>query len=100
VTDIADLERRVAALEAAQNETTESQRWMAATLGRIAAVQDEHTMQLKRLGGRLDNVDSRLDKVDSRLDRVEGEMKSMREDIKALPSILAETMREVLRDGK
>jgi hypothetical protein len=79
MSDIAELERRVAALEAAHNDTVKSQRWMASTLGRIAAVQDEHT---------------------ERLDRIEGHIKSMRSEISALPSALAEIMREVMKEGK
>lgn len=76
MTDIADLERRVIALEAAQKETAETQTWMAQTLGRIAAVQDEHTR---------------------RLDRVETEVKGLRSD---MPSIVADAMREVLKSNQ
>ena len=76
MTDIAELERRVSALEEAQNHTAKSQNWMAGTLGRIAAVQDDHT---------------------ARLGRIEKEVSALRRD---LPGIIAETMREVLRDGK
>jgi hypothetical protein len=55
--DIIDLERRVSALEKAQKETAETQTWMASTLGRIAAVQDDHTQ-------RLENIENRLGKVE------------------------------------
>ena len=38
--DLADLERRVTALERAQNDTTDTLRWVVAKLGRISAVQE------------------------------------------------------------
>jgi hypothetical protein len=81
MTDIADLERRVTALEAAQKHTAETQEWMASTLGRIAAVQDRHTEILSN--------------HTQRLDRIEGDLKGLRRD---LPSIVAEAMREVLKE--
>jgi len=71
--DLAELERRVTALEAAQRETAETQTWMASTLGRIASVQDEHT---------------------ARLDRIEGEISSLRRD---LPGMLADAVREGIK---
>jgi hypothetical protein len=79
MSDIAELERRVAALEATHNDPVKPQHWMASTLGRIAAVQDEHT---------------------ERLDRIEGDIKSVRSEISALPSVLADIMREVIKEGK
>ncbi len=75
MTDIAELERRVAALEVAQSDTVKSQRWMAATLGRIAAVQDEHTKDLTA---------------------IKADLSSLRRD---LPSIVADALREVLKVG-
>jgi chromosome segregation ATPase len=66
-----DLEGRTAALERAQAENAESLRWTVAKLGRIQAVQDEHTLRLDRIETRLDKVEVRLDRVEERLDRVE-----------------------------
>jgi hypothetical protein len=76
MTDIAELERRVQALESAQTNTTQTQRWVVAKLGGISALQDEHTL---------------------RLERIEADIRNLRRD---LPSIIAETMREVLREQK
>lgn len=81
MTDLIDLERRVAALEAAQKETAQTQEWMAGTLGRIAAVQDRHTASLT------DHT--------KRLDRIEADLKGLRAD---LPAMLAEAVREGLKD--
>jgi hypothetical protein len=46
---IEDLNRRLPDLETVQNETTKTLRWMASTLGRIAATQDQHTIDLTAL---------------------------------------------------
>jgi hypothetical protein len=74
--DIIELERRVKALEAAQNDTTQTLRWVVAKLGGISALQDEHTL---------------------RLERIETDIRNLRRD---LPAMMAETMREVLRGEK
>jgi predicted nucleic acid-binding Zn-ribbon protein len=71
-----DLDRRVSALERAQGETTESLRWVVAKLGRIQAVQDEHTLRLERLEEKVDGVERKLDGL-----------------IEALPGIVAEAVR-------
>ena len=78
-----DLDRRATALERAQGETTESLRWVVAKLGRIQAVQDEHTLRLERLETRLDKVEGRLERVEARLDSVETK-------VDALPRAIAE----------
>ena len=110
MSDVQDLERRVSALEAAQNDTTKTLRWVVAKLGGIASQQDEHTLQLERIDSRLggidkrldgmdkrfDGVDKRLDGVDSRLGRVEAGLDGLRRD---LPSIVADALREVLKAG-
>jgi hypothetical protein len=81
VADIVELERRVAALEAAQYDTTETLRWVVAKLGRVSAVQDEHGL---------------------RLERIEADVREVKSDLKGLsrdlPAMMAETMREVLRE--
>jgi len=74
MTDLEDLERRVAALEAAQNDTTQTLRWVVSKLGQMAAVQQEHTL---------------------RLDRIEADLKGLRED---LPGIVGDAVRAALRE--
>jgi len=76
MTDIVELERRVKALEAAQNDTTQTLRWVVAKLGGISALQDEHTL---------------------RLERIETDIRNLRRD---LPAMMAQTMREVLREQR
>jgi septal ring factor EnvC (AmiA/AmiB activator) len=73
-----DLDRRVGALEHAQNDTTGTLRWAAATLGQMRAVQDDHTQCLERVEATLAEHTQRLDQVETtlaehtqRLDRVE-----------------------------
>lgn len=74
MTDIAELERRVTALEAYQRDTTETLRWVVAKLGRISAVQEEHGL---------------------RLERIETDIRNLRRDF---PGMIADTMREVLKE--
>lgn len=95
--DLVDLERRVTALEAAQKETAETQTWMASTLGRIAAVQDDQTKTLDRIEGRFEGVEGRLDGVESRLGKVETELSTFRRD---MPSIVADAMRDFLKENR
>lgn len=68
-----DLERRVTALEKAQNDTTQTLRWVVAKLGKMSAVQEEHTLRLERIETKLDEHSARLD---------------------ALPRVIVETVRE------
>jgi hypothetical protein len=83
MTTMEDLERRVSALETAQKETAKTQTWMASTLGRIASVQDQHTVAIAEL------------QADVR--EVKADLKGLRND---LPAIIADTMREVLREQR
>jgi peptidoglycan hydrolase CwlO-like protein len=61
VPTLEDLDRRATALEAAQGDSTQTLRWVVAKLGRIQAVQDEHTLRLERVEARLDSVESKVD---------------------------------------
>jgi hypothetical protein len=58
-----DLDRRVTALERAQGDTTDSLRWAVGTLGRMHAVQDEHTLRLERLETKVDEHTLRLGRL-------------------------------------
>jgi hypothetical protein len=49
------------------------------------------------LHARFDKLEGRMDKFEGRMDRLEGEVAGLRRD---LPSIVAETMREVLREQR
>jgi seryl-tRNA synthetase len=88
MTDLIDLERRVTALEAAQKETVETQTWMAATLGRIASVQDQQTRDISDLKADVTEL-----KADMR--EVKADLKGLRAD---LPAMLAAAVREGLKD--
>lgn len=84
---VGDLERRLTALEVAQNDTTQTMRWVVARLGRMSAVQDEHTLRLER-------IETQFGRTDAKVDRVDLELRSFRED---LPGIIVEAVREALR---
>ena len=78
-----DLEKRVIALESAQKTNKGTLEWISGTLGKIAATQDNHT--------------ARLDKLDNDVQAVKDDIAGLRRD---LPSIVAETMREVLKEQR
>jgi hypothetical protein len=88
MSDLPDLTRRVEALEAAQNDTAQTLRWVVAKLGRVSAVQDEHTLRLERIEGRIDGVDARLRKVET-------DVHGLRAD---MPAIVAGALRDVLKE--
>lgn len=67
---IEDLDRRVKALERAQGDTTETLRWAVAKLGQISAVQDQHTLRLDRIEGKLDKIDSTLEMLVDKLPEI------------------------------
>lgn len=104
MTEIAELERRVSALEASQYDAAQTLRWVVAKLGGIAAMQDEHTLQLERIDSRLGTLESKSDKMNVRFDNVEGRLDRIEADVKGLradlPTMIAETMREVLREPR
>jgi len=60
--------------------------------------------RIGRLEARIDKLDARLDKLDARMDRLEARMDKLDTNFTAfqhgLPAMIAETMREVLRENK
>lgn len=60
--------------------------------------------QTRRNGDDLAAIKTRLDRVEGRLDRIESEVRQLREEVRQLrrdmPGIVAETMREVLREER
>ncbi len=97
MTDIAELERRVAALEAAQNDTTQTQRWVVAKLGRMSAVQDEHTLHLERIEGDVTEIKQDISELKRDVSGLKQEVAGLRKD---LPAIVSESLREVLKERR
>lgn len=89
-----DLDRRVTVLERAQNDNTESLKWLITKVARIQAAQDEHTLRLDRIEGRIDKIEGRLDKIEGRLDKIETRLDRLEAKVDALPRILAEMLDE------
>lgn len=87
MTDIAELERRVIALESAHNTNTQTLNWIVGTLGRLAADVSSVKEDVKALRNDVGAMDRRL--TDS--------VTALRRD---LPGIVAETMREVLKESR
>ena len=113
---VEDLERRVVALEKAQNENTVTLKWVVGTLGQVKAVVDHHTEVLaghtevlashsatladhtKRLG----RIETRLDKVETRLDKIDARLDNLETGVKDLPRVITEQMIALLdaRDAR
>jgi chromosome segregation ATPase len=105
------IEARVTAVEQAQNDNTQSLRFIVATVAQMKAVQDDHGHQLDEHGRKLDEHGRKLDDHGRKLDdhgRQLGELRSevggLRTEFhalrKELPTIVANVMREVLREKR
>lgn len=81
MTGAVELEHSVTALETAQNETTQTLRWTVAKIGRIAAVQDEHTLRLER--------------IETDVAKLQTEFSAFRRE---LPVMIGDVMRDVLKE--
>jgi uncharacterized coiled-coil protein SlyX len=79
MTTLEELDRRVAALERAQNDNTQALKWVVTTLAKAQATLDQHTLQLQTL-------DAKVDGIDRKIDGLAG----------ALPRIIAEAVRDAL----
>jgi ABC-type transporter Mla subunit MlaD len=99
VTDqqFAELEGRVTALEQAQNDNTQSLRWLIKTLAQMQKTVDQHSTILDDHTSRLNRVEKVLDDHTSRLNRVE---KKLDDHVRTFPAIVADTMREVLKEQR
>lgn len=84
MTDIADLEKRVIALEAAQGENTKTLNWVVGTLGRVAADVSGLKDDVRKLDGKLDGVAAEL----------RADIAGLRRD---LPGMLTEAVREGMK---
>ena len=108
---VADLTRRVTALE----KTASGQERHNARVTEILTELKEDVALLRRhaisTGRKVEEMDARLGAVELRLTAVEAGLEGVRADIgglkadiaglrRDLPGIIAETMREVLREGK
>jgi chromosome segregation ATPase len=78
----ARLDARVSSLEVAARHNAKQIEWMASTLGRVAATQDQYTKELAEL---------RTD-----VKEIKADLSGLRRD---LPGIVADAMREVLKPG-
>ena len=96
-TTVEELERRVIALENAQTNNASTLRWVAGTLGQIQATVDDHTGRFDKVDHEFKALRATVDDHTIRLGRVEHEIKSLRAD---LPGIVAEAMREVMKESK
>jgi chromosome segregation ATPase len=112
------IEGRVTAVEQAQNDNTQSLRFIVATVAQMKAVQDDHGHQLDEHGRKLDEHGRKLDEHGRKLDEhgrklddhgrqlgeLRGDVNGLRTEVhalrKELPTIVADVMREVLREKR
>ena len=108
-TEIVELKRRVTLLESEVKADRELParlfQYVRETRDDVALLRSHAVIAVKRI----ERLEERMDGVEQRLDRVESELVSLRSEVashrsefatfrKELPGIIAETMREVLRD--
>jgi uncharacterized protein YoxC len=97
--EIRDLKRRVSELEGSFGFLTNQVKGVHKDL---LGFQEKTEQRFDRIDGRFEQVDGSLRKVDGRLDKVEGRLDHIEKSVKDLrhdmPSIVGETMREVLRE--
>jgi chromosome segregation ATPase len=98
------IEARVTAVEQAQNDNTQSLRFIVTTVAQMKAVQDDHGHQLDEHGRKLDEHGRKLDEHGRQLGELRGEVSGLRTEFhalrKELPTIVADVMREVLREKR
>jgi uncharacterized coiled-coil protein SlyX len=87
---VEDVGKRVAALEHAQGETTETLRWVVTKLARVQAVQDEHTLRLERLECKVDEHTLRLERLEGKVDEHTLRLERLESKTDALPRAIAE----------
>lgn len=101
MTTMEELDRRVSALEAAQRETAKTQTWMASTLGRIASVQDQHTVAITALQADVGELKADVKGLRTDVNGLQADMREVKADLKGLrtdlPAMLAEAVREGLK---
>jgi hypothetical protein len=98
------VEARLTAVEQAQNDNTQSLRFIVATVAQMKAVQDDLVTTVTELAvvqeqqGKVQEQQGKVQEQHTkRFDRLEADLKGLRSD---LPIIVADAMRDVLRDQK
>jgi chromosome segregation ATPase len=98
------IEARVTAVEQAQNDNTQSLRFIVTTVAQMKGVLDdhghvleEHSRKLDEHGRKLDEHGRKLDDHGRQLSELRGEVHALR---KELPTIVGDVMREVLREQR
>jgi hypothetical protein len=86
--DFVTLTMRVAALEKARVNNTETITWVAGTLGQMKATLDHHTQ-------RLDGIEADIADLRAEVRGLKSDLASLRAD---LPGIVATSLRSAMRD--
>ncbi len=105
------IEARVTAVEHAQNDNTQSLRFIVTTVAQMKAVQDdhghileEHSRKLGELRADMSSLRSEVGGMRTEVGGLRTEVGGLRTDLqglrKELPTIVADVMREVLREQR
>lgn len=104
---IADLDRRVSALEKTATAQERHNKRVADVLAIIRedmALLRQHAIstgeKVEEIDARLGALETHVEKIDARLGAVEGEVKALRKDVAAMPGIIIDAMREMLKDSR
>jgi chromosome segregation ATPase len=73
MTTLEDLDRRVTALERAQNDNTQSLKWVITKLAKVEVTLDEHTLRLQRVEDKIDQTNRQLAGLVENLPRIVAE---------------------------
>jgi hypothetical protein len=99
--DIADLERRISRLEAAQNDNTGTLKWIAEQVGKSAGDITVLKDDVKALNGKVEKVEADISDMRKEF---RGDIAGLRREFKdfqtSLPSMIGDVMREVLKAGR
>ena len=99
--EILDLKRRVGELEGGFGFLTQQVQGVHRDL---LGFQQQTNRRFDAIDDRFDSIDGRLERIDGRIDRTDGRMGQLEAEVRQLreelPTIVGDTMREVLREQK
>jgi DNA-binding FrmR family transcriptional regulator len=91
------IEGRVTAVEQAQNDNTQSLRFIVATVAQMKAVQDDHGHVFEEHSRQLGELRTDVNGLRTEVGGLRTDLQGLR---KELPTIVADVMREVLREKR
>jgi chromosome segregation ATPase len=94
---VEDTRLRLTRVEARLDTLTEAMAHLTASTAELRSRIDKLDSRMDKLESRMDKLESRMDKLDSRMDQLDANFTAFQ---RGLPALIADTMREVLREQK